>query len=55
MQRQWWEMKKSYFDTVLFFKMGKFYELFHMDAVIAVEELDIIFMKVKILCNYLYN
>ncbi|XP_021954650.1 DNA mismatch repair protein Msh6 [Folsomia candida] len=44
-QRQWWEMKKSYFDTVLFFKMGKFYELFHMDAVIAVEELDIIFMK----------
>ena len=26
--------------------MGKFYELFHMDAMIAVNELGIIFMKV---------
>ena len=28
--------------------MGKFYELFHMDAMIAVNELGIIFMKVPI-------
>ena len=27
--------------------MGKFYELFHMDAVIAVNELGLIYMKVR--------
>ncbi|XP_021365348.1 DNA mismatch repair protein Msh6-like isoform X1 [Mizuhopecten yessoensis] len=43
--RQWWELKAKYFDTILFFKMGKFYELFHMDAVAGVNELGIIFMK----------
>ncbi|KAK3087478.1 hypothetical protein FSP39_006465 [Pinctada imbricata] len=43
--RQWWELKSQLFDTVLFFKMGKFYELFHMDAVIAVNELGLIYMK----------
>ncbi|XP_072027536.1 DNA mismatch repair protein Msh6-like [Amphiura filiformis] len=43
--RQWWEMKSQYFDSVLFFKMGKFYELYHMDAEIAVKELGLIFMK----------
>lgn len=42
---QWWVYKSSYFDTILFFKMGKFYELFHMDAVIAVNELGILYMK----------
>jgi DNA mismatch repair protein MSH6 len=31
--------------VILFFKMGKFYELFHMDADIAVAELNIIYMK----------
>ena len=29
-QRQWWDFKTDHFDKVLFFKMGKFYELFHM-------------------------
>jgi DNA mismatch repair protein MSH6 len=43
--RQWWTFKSNHFDTVLFFKMGKFYELFNMDAVIAVNELQIIYMK----------
>ncbi|XP_052086117.1 DNA mismatch repair protein Msh6-like [Mytilus californianus] len=43
--RQWWEMKSKYYDTILFFKMGKFYELFHMDAVVGVNELGIIYMK----------
>ena len=37
-QHQWWKLKAKHFDTILFFKMGKFYELFHMDAVIAVEK-----------------
>ncbi|CAC5386036.1 MSH6 [Mytilus coruscus] len=43
--RQWWELKSKYYDTILFFKMGKFYELFHMDAVVGVNELGIIYMK----------
>ncbi|KAL3892164.1 hypothetical protein ACJMK2_004398 [Sinanodonta woodiana] len=43
--RQWWDMKSQHFDTILFFKMGKFYELFNMDAVVAVRELGLIYMK----------
>ena len=46
-QRQWWELKRDNFDTVLFFKMGKFYELFHMDAVLGVEKLGLVYMKSK--------
>ena len=44
-QKQWWELKSKHFDVVLFFKMGKFYELFHMDADIGVAELNIIYMR----------
>ena len=43
--RQWWEFKAANFDTILFFKMGKFYEVFHMDAVVATKELQILFMR----------
>lgn len=43
--RQWWDMKSQHFDVVLFFKVGKFYELYHMDAVIGVEELGLVYMK----------
>lgn len=46
--KQWWEFKSKNFDALLLFKMGKFYELFHMDAVIAVNELHINFMKGEI-------
>lgn len=38
-------MKSKHYDTLLFFKMGKFYEVYHMDALIAVKELGIILMK----------
>ena len=44
-QRQWWELKSSHYDVILFFKMGKFYELFHMDADVGVAELNLIYMK----------
>jgi DNA mismatch repair protein MSH6 len=44
-QRQWWEFKADYYDVILFFKMGKFYEIFHMDADIAVAELNLVYMK----------
>ena len=43
--QQWWKFKVDYFDTILFFKLGKFYELLHMDADIGVKELDLIYMK----------
>lgn len=43
--RQWWNIKCNHADTILFFKVGKFYELYHMDAVVAVQELGLVYMK----------
>jgi len=43
--RQWFEFKVDNMDTILFFKVGKFYELFHMDADVGVKEIDLIYMK----------
>ncbi|KAM9848166.1 DNA mismatch repair protein Msh6 isoform 1-T1 [Aulostomus maculatus] len=43
--RQWWLIKSKMFDTIIFYKVGKFYELYHMDAVIGVSELGLTFMK----------
>merc|ERR1719153_632975 len=43
--KQWWKLKSQYFDVILFFKMGKFYELFNMDADVGVAELNLIYMK----------
>ncbi|KAF7991283.1 hypothetical protein HCN44_002845 [Aphidius gifuensis] len=43
--RQWWILKSQYYDCVLFFKVGKFYELYHMDAVIGAKELGISYMR----------
>ncbi|RXG58888.1 DNA mismatch repair protein Msh6 [Armadillidium vulgare] len=43
--RQWWDLKSDHYDTVLFFKMGKFYELFHMDAILSIQELGLLMMK----------
>lgn len=43
--RRWWQLKSQMFDTVIFYKVGKFYELYHMDAVIGVNELGLTFMK----------
>ncbi|KAK1401140.1 hypothetical protein POM88_000745 [Heracleum sosnowskyi] len=44
-QRQWWEFKSINMDKLLFFKMGKFYELFEMDAHVGAKELDLQYMK----------
>lgn len=44
--RQWWVLKSTHMDSVLFFKVGKFYELYHMDAVVGVQELGFSYMKV---------
>lgn len=43
-QRQYWEIKSKNFDTVLFFKIGKFYEMFDGDAEIGVRELGLNYM-----------
>uniref|UniRef100_A0A061SDZ5 DNA mismatch repair protein MSH6 n=1 Tax=Tetraselmis sp. GSL018 TaxID=582737 RepID=A0A061SDZ5_9CHLO len=44
-QKQWWEFKAANFDSVLLFKMGKFYEMFEMDAHIGAEVLGLSYMK----------
>ncbi|XP_042686327.1 DNA mismatch repair protein Msh6 isoform X2 [Centrocercus urophasianus] len=43
--RRWWQLKSQNFDAVICYKVGKFYELYHMDAVIGVNELGLVFMK----------
>ncbi|GLT98512.1 hypothetical protein SLE2022_160140 [Rubroshorea leprosula] len=39
-QKQYWSIKCQYMDVVLFFKVGKFYELYELDAEIGHKELD---------------
>lgn len=41
MLRQYLEIKKQYPGTLLFFRLGDFYELFNDDAIIGAKELDI--------------
>lgn len=41
-QRQWWQIKSDHWDTVLLFKVGKFYELFQKDAITGIEELSLL-------------
>jgi len=45
--QQWWKLKMNHFDTVLFFKVGKFYEMYHGDAVIGLESLGLKMMRGK--------
>ena len=39
--RQFWDFKSHNFDKVLFFKLGKFYEMFFDDAIIGNQILDL--------------
>ena len=41
MMKQYREAKKAYPDTILFFRLGDFYEMFDGDALIASKELDL--------------
>ncbi|XP_014220943.1 DNA mismatch repair protein Msh6-like [Trichogramma pretiosum] len=43
--RQWWSLKSEHLDTLLCFKWGKFYELYHMDAVTAVNAVGLAIHK----------
>ncbi|CAN3362434.1 DNA mismatch repair protein Msh6p [Diutina catenulata] len=40
-ERQYWEIKSKMWDTVVFFKKGKFYELYENDAFIANSQFDL--------------
>ena len=40
-EKQFWEIKSKHFDTVVFFKKGKFYELYEQDADIGMREFDL--------------
>ncbi|KAJ5073525.1 DNA mismatch repair protein msh6 [Anaeramoeba ignava] len=40
-ERQYWEIKKKNFDTILFFKKGNFYELYELDAQIGHDLFDL--------------
>lgn len=44
-QAQWWRFKSQHFDAVIMFKMGKFYELFEMDAHVGAADLGLAYMK----------
>ena len=44
-QRQWWEFKAGNWGSILLFKVGKFYEIFEMDAHIGAECLGLSYMK----------
>jgi len=43
--QNWWDFKSKFFDCVLFYKVGKFYELYHMDADVGVKYLDLVYMR----------
>ncbi|TBU15903.1 MutS-like mismatch repair ATPase [Ordospora colligata] len=40
-EKQFWSIKKDHFDTVVFFKKGKFYELYEDDALIGARLFDL--------------
>ena len=40
-EKQYWEIKKNYMNTIVFFKKGKFYELYEMDATIGHQLFDL--------------
>lgn len=40
-EKQYWEIKSKFYDTVVFFKKGKFYELYEDDATIGAQEFDL--------------
>jgi DNA mismatch repair protein MutS len=41
MIEQYWEIKRQYPETVLFFRLGDFYEMFYSDAELAAPELGL--------------
>jgi DNA mismatch repair protein MSH6 len=58
-ERQYWEIKRRVFDSVVFFNKGMFFELFELDADVGQKELGFNLSEragmrmVRILCNIL--
>lgn len=42
--QQYWQIKSVHFEKILFFKLGKFYEIFYDDAIICHKLLDLAWM-----------
>ncbi|PVI02334.1 DNA mismatch repair protein Msh6 [Periconia macrospinosa] len=40
-EQQYWDIKRKFWDTIVFFKKGKFYELYEKDAVIGHQLFDL--------------
>lgn len=40
-EKQYWEIKQKFWDTIVFFKKGKFYELYENDATIGHQLFDL--------------
>ncbi|KAG2220729.1 hypothetical protein INT45_007341, partial [Circinella minor] len=40
-EKQYWEVKRTQWDTILFFKKGKFYELYEKDADVGHKDFDL--------------
>ena len=40
-EKQYWEIKQKYWDTIVFFKKGKFYELYENDATVGHQLFDL--------------
>lgn len=45
--KQYWKIKSENFDKIVFFKLGKFYELFYEDALIGNQLLELKWMGTK--------
>lgn len=40
-EKQYWEIKQNFWDTIVFFKKGKFYELYENDATVGHQMFDL--------------
>ena len=40
-EKQYWEIKQKFWDTIVFFKKGKFYELYENDATVGHQLFDL--------------
>jgi DNA mismatch repair protein MSH6 len=53
--KQYWDIKRENFDKILFFKIGKFYEIFYDDAILCHRLLDLSWMQGKKLHTGFYE
>ena len=51
----WWKIKSRNYDTVIYYKVGKFYELYHMDAVSGVNVCGLTYMKDRVACSFIFS